>query len=244
MRFYNKIFIAFFGLLLITTRIAIGADTQICPPDSYISNCDLHHPDWPPETNERFKGAEINPENIFFATAFASGAMTGGTSAFLCWDLNDPKNNYDNLRKLMNPTETEEPLSCFILSGTAAPDEKLTYVVNYIYNSIASVTSNIMLIPTDIQKDVYAPAGNTVKELCDPNSIPEDDATDKPSYCKACPYNGHSKGAYHNGTAWTEFSTIADCSKWTGEEGGHKTYDDATGTFYYSNDGVCHYSGK
>ena len=178
---------------------------------------------------------DINPRNIFAFVAWLS-SNTNPTDpnhkGYLCWDFAEPKNNYDNLRKLFNPQPTDGEINCYLISRAS------------IFDFLSMIDNNVAPLATkwSIGKTTYEPFGEMLKNACDKNSINTLlEGADGHDWCVPCP-NGKSAGATYDDSTnkWTVFSTIADCYSGTDE---HHTIKDNRGEFYYVNPGKCYYSG-
>lgn len=293
MRFYTKIFIAFLGLLTITSHVAVGGLITIpdhiyspiigisVPIDDYntdnlangthypcgkvngvpiqnqyIAKCDLY---WPSgeqddestedvdESKIAFPGVDLTPEGIFSFAAAATG--------YLCWDFDDPKKNYENLRILFG-NDTSAKLECY--GGQPGSIEEKLYIIRA---NQKPITQKIAF--------PYHPAGDTggynavafaFQIACSEKSI----ETQKEIYCQPCPHSGISRTPefdvrtrvvypYLSVIRWQSFPTIADCYYW--DDADRKWHEDNTGWFEYGlktdtgatslpDNGTCYYSGE
>ncbi len=227
MNFYKKIFIALLGLIMITPRFANGAD-EICAEGKYIYKCKFDFPTFP-ALSAQLSEVEINPKNIFVFWALATYALYNPVG-YLCWDFEEPKNNWDNLRKLFNPRDNDTEMNCY----TIMTDDwqKLWYNVSVLIQSNTPPQGSFKV---QLTKEQYTEAGEWLKQACMVSSV-QDHLYDDMPWCQACPGdNAQSKGAYATTGGvyqWTVFSTLADCYKGNDE---HNIVTDITGEFYYDN---------
>lgn len=236
MHFYKKIFIVFLGLMAITPRFAGAAEEPICSEGKYIATCDFNIPH--PETGllATWPGADITPETVFGFLAWYTYAFSGLVqTGYLCWDFDDPKKNWDNLRKLFNPQPSDGPMTCYKMN-IGDPQQ-----IWYIIQSNTKPAALTVEIPRETEGGItgYSVSSEILKIACQKNSV-----TSHNSWCQPCPDKGLSKGAKydHDSTKWTAFSTIADCYNFDNKT--NNTYTDITGTYTYQGGGTCYYSGE
>ena len=237
MNFYKKIFIALLGLIMITPRFANGED-EICAEGQYIYKCKFEFPAFP-ALSAQLSEVEINPKYIFVFLALATYDLYN--VGYLCWDFEEPKNNWDNLRKLFNPRDNDTEMNCYTIM--ADDWQKLWYNVLVLIQSNTPPQGSFKV---QLTKEQYTGAGEWLKQACMVSSVEGNITT----WCQQCPNNdAQSKGAYATTGGvyqWTVFSTLADCYIGTGE---NNTVTDITGEFYYDNTSTdptknaCYYSG-
>lgn len=238
MHFYKKILTVFFGLML-TTQVAFGVD---CDFTEYINTCDfsiyietITQPgsNIPSPVYKIYPNTTLTPFSIFYFFAditirenTAGDETTAGDDnsklGYLCWDFEEYKNNYDNLRKLFQTEPSTEKISCYKINR-----DTLNFVLQ-------TRTKPVDAEPTLISYNTYNPVAEKIKNACNASSVK----------CKECDQDGRTNGAqYDNSTnKWTTFSTIADCHRW--DDFDNKQHNDNRGTFKYSNEQPCYYSGE
>ncbi len=235
MHFYKKILTVFFGLML-TTQVAFGDGENGCWTDQYIDTCDFSFitgsqsgsglPIFTPYPN-----TTLTPFSIFYFFAditirenTAGDTSTAGNDnselGYLCWDFEEHKNNFDNLRKLFQTESNPETISCYKLNRNT---------LNFV---LQTGTKPVDAEPTLISYNTYNPVAKKIKNACNASSVK----------CKKCDQSGETNGADYVGGTWTVFSTIADCHRW--DEYDDKLHYDNRGTFKYSDESPCYYSGE
>lgn len=239
MHFYKKILTVFFGLML-NPRFVMGDGDLPCDTDKYIDTCDfsiyietITQPgsNIPSPVYKPYPNTELTPFSIFYFFAditirentAGDGTIAGDDNSklgYLCWDFEEQKNNYDNLRKLFQTEPNTEKISCYKINR-----DTLNFVLQ-------TRTKPVDTEPTLIPYNTYNPVAEKIKNACVASSVK----------CKECDQSGETNGANYVGGTWTTFSTIADCHRW--DYPTTKTHIDNRGTFKYSDEQPCYYSGE
>ena len=227
-------------------------------PNRYIAKCDFTWytgvPDdtTTPDINESeltFKGVPLTPEGIF--------AFIAATTGYLCWDFDDPKKNYENLRILFGSDHSAK-LECY--TGEKGSAEEKLHLIRTNQRPLTQKISFPYEASGGINTANYKAVAWTLRVACDEKSIINHQTT----YCQTCPNDGKSEPPKFEVIPkegwpdlkvvdWKSFTTIADCYHWDNPD--DHTHEDNTGSFKYITDrnggndelpehGACYYSGE
>lgn len=248
MNIYKKFFFIFLWMIGACNAAVADNGFAICQPGEYVSQCQFEIPVSTTEI-QTYPNVAMNPASIFTFVAMATYAMNSEGKGLLCWDFDNNRTNWDNLRKLFNPLQNEAGTVCYdtpITCYKVTPQQWAT-ALQTLTKPTDAETVSWTCDGTGATSNVgYKETGETILTYItmSPDTVK----------CTPCPNDGNSDGTWTTTggvLTWIKFSTIADCNK-------PKSYNDERGQYVYDPFGVaddpdnfsayqglpCYYSGE